>query len=200
VHNSKKPNTKQKENADMELYINMALLTMLAAVTVAIIVQRDLFSVVILSGIYSFLMASVLIVLDAVDVAMTEASVGAGISTVVLIGTLYLTGQKRELNYHRSIAVPLFVSLGTGAMLIWGTWGLPAFGIQDAPVHTHIAPTFLLESIPETGVPNVVTTVLADYRSFDTFGETTVIFTAGLGVMLLLGGSRRKKKKGETKS
>ena len=184
----------------MELYINMALLTMLAAVTVAIIVQRDLFSVVILSGIYSFLMASVLIVLDAVDVAMTEASVGAGISTVVLIGTLYLTGQKRELNYHRSIAVPLFVSLGTGAMLIWGTWGLPAFGIQDAPVRTHIEPTFLLESIPETGVPNVVTTVLADYRSFDTFGETTVIFTAGLGVMLLLGGSRRKKKKGETKS
>lgn len=178
----------------MELYINMALLTMLAAITIAIITQRDLFSVVILSGIYSFLMASVLIVLDAVDVAMTEASVGAGISTVVLIGTLYLTGQNTELKSHRNIFVPVFVSLATGAMLVWGTSGLPAFGIQDAPVHTHVAPTYLLESIPETGVPNVVTTVLADYRSFDTFGETTVIFTAGIGVMLLLGGRRRRRR------
>jgi multicomponent Na+:H+ antiporter subunit B len=183
----------------MELYINMALLTLLAAVTIAIITQRDLFSVVILSGIYSFLMASVLIVLDAVDVAMTEASVGAGISTVVLIGTLYLTGQNTELKSHRNIFVPLFVSLTTGGMLVWATSGLPAFGIQDAPIHTHIAPTFLLESIPDTGVPNVVTTVLSDYRGFDTFGETTVIFTAGLGVMLLLA-TRRRKRKDEDKS
>lgn len=183
----------------MELYINMALLTLLAAVTIAIITQRDLFSVVILSGIYSFLMASVLIVLDAVDVAMTEASVGAGISTVVLIGTLYLTGQNTELKSHRNIFIPLFVSLTTGGMLVWATSGLPAFGIQDAPIHTHIAPTFLLESIPDTGVPNVVTTVLSDYRGFDTFGETTVIFTAGLGVMLLLA-TRRRKRKDEDKS
>lgn len=183
----------------MELYINMALLTLLAAVTIAIITQRDLFSVVILSGIYSFLMASVLIVLDAVDVAMTEASVGAGISTVVLIGTLYLTGQNTELKSHRNIFIPLFVSLTTGGMLVWATSGLPAFGIQDAPIHTHIAPTFLLGSIPDTGVPNVVTTVLSDYRGFDTFGETTVIFTAGLGVMLLLA-TRRRKRKDEDKS
>ena len=179
----------------MELYINMALLTLMAVVTLAIIAQRDLFSVVILSGIYSFLMASVLIVLDAVDVAMTEASVGAGISTVVLIGTLYLTGQKSELQSHRNVFVPLFVSVATGAMLIYGVWGLPDFGVQDAPVHTHIAPTFLLESIPMTGVPNVVTTVLADYRGFDTFGEATVIFTAGIGVMLLL--RFRKPKSGQ---
>lgn len=183
----------------MELYINMALLTLLAAITLAIIAQRDLFGVVILSGIYSFLMASVLIVLDAVDVAMTEASVGAGISTVVLIGTLYLTGQNRELRSHRNIFVPIFVSLATGGMLVWGTMGLPKFGIQDAPVHMHIAPTFLEKSIPEIGVPNVVTTVLADFRGFDTFGETTVIFTAGLGVMMLLA-TRRRKRKDEDKA
>ena len=54
-------------------------------------VQRNLFAVVVLAGIYSFLMASVLVALDAVDVAMTEASVGAGISTVLLLGALYLT-------------------------------------------------------------------------------------------------------------
>jgi multicomponent Na+:H+ antiporter subunit B len=68
----------------------MGLLTLLAIVTVAIVRQRSLFGVVILTGIYSFLMASVLIVLDAVDVAMTEASVGAGMSTVILLATMHL--------------------------------------------------------------------------------------------------------------
>ncbi len=175
----------------MELFINMALLTLMAIVTVAIIVQQNLFAVVILAGIYSFLMASVMIILDAIDVAMTEASVGAGISTVVLIGTLYLTGQRKELRSSRNVFVPLFISLATGAMLIYGTSGLPPFGHQDAPPQTHIAPTYLFESKPEMGVPNVVTAVLANYRSFDTFGEVTVVFTAGLGIILLLGVAKR---------
>ena len=145
-----------------------------------------------LFSIYSFLMASVLIVLDAVDVAMTEAAVGAGISTVLMLGTLHLT-RTDEMRSGRTIFLPLFVAAATGTMLVWGTAGLPAFGIADAPVHIHVAPKYLLESIPDTGVPNVVTTVLADYRSFDTFGETTVIFTAGIGIVLLLRARRKSK-------
>ncbi|MGI9386090.1 MAG: hydrogenase subunit MbhD domain-containing protein, partial [Methyloligellaceae bacterium] len=78
----------------MEPLINMALLTLLAIITIGVIRMKSLFGVVILGGIYSFLMASVMIVLDAVDVAMTEASVGAGISTVLFLAALYLT--KRE--------------------------------------------------------------------------------------------------------
>jgi len=70
----------------------VVVLTMLAVVTVAIVSQRSLFGVVILAGIYSFLMASLLIVLDAVDVAMTEASVGAGISTGQFLPTAVLAG------------------------------------------------------------------------------------------------------------
>ena len=70
----------------MELFINMVLLTLLAAITIGIIRVRNLFSVVVLAGAYSFLMASVMIVLDAVDVAMTEAAVGAGVSTVLALG------------------------------------------------------------------------------------------------------------------
>ena len=64
---------------------------MMAVIVMAIVAQRNLFSVVVLASIYSFLMASVLVALDAVDVAMTEASVGAGISTVLLLSALYLT-------------------------------------------------------------------------------------------------------------
>ena len=69
------------------------------------------------------------------------------------------------------------------------------FGDPKAPIHQHVAPQYLEESQAATGVPNVVTSVLASYRGYDTLGEVTVIFTAGIGVILLLGswrGGRRK--------
>lgn len=179
----------------MEPTINAMLLTMLAAVTVAIARQRSLFGAVVLAGIYSFLMASVLVVLDAVDVAMTEAAVGAGISTVVLLATLHLT-QTREAATQRSAILPLFVAVVVGAALVWGTLALPPFGIAEAPIHQHTAPRYITDAQAHRVAPNVVTAVLADYRSYDTLGETTVIFTAGIGVMLLLKGRRRRPRDG----
>jgi multicomponent Na+:H+ antiporter subunit B len=180
----------------MEVFINAVLLTLLVLTTIAILRQRSLFGVVILAGIYSFLMASVMIVLDAVDVAMTEASVGAGVSTIVLLATLFLT-QSRENPRPRNVLLPLFVSLSVAAALIYGTVSLPPFGTPDAPIHLHTTPYYLQQSIPDTGVSNIVTSVLGDYRGFDTLGETTVIFTAGMGVMLLLKGRRRRKDNNE---
>jgi multicomponent Na+:H+ antiporter subunit B len=153
--------------------------------------QRSLFGVVILSGIYSFLMASMLIVLDAVDVAMTEAAVGAGISMIVLLASLHLIKTIEILPWHRNL-VPFGVTIVVGAALVWGTFSLAPFGAADAPIHQHVAPRYIEKTVEETNVPNVVTSVLADYRGYDTLGETTVIFTAGIGVMLLLRGLRRR--------
>ncbi len=170
----------------------MALLTMLGVITIAIVRQRGLFGVVILSGVYSFVMASVLVALDAVDVAMTEASVGAGISLVIFLATLHLIRTTTEAPPVHRQWLPLFVSIATGAVLVWGTLQLPPFGAADAVIHQHVAPRYVADTIKETDVPNVVTSVLADYRGYDTLGETTVIFTAGIGVMLLLRGARRK--------
>jgi multicomponent Na+:H+ antiporter subunit B len=179
----------------MEALINIVLLTLLAAVTVGIVFQRNLFAVVVLAGIYSFLMASVLIVLDAVDVAMTEAAVGAGVSTVVLLGTLHLV-KSTEYPSKRSALIPMVVAGATGAALVWGTIGLSPFGTADTAIHKHVAPKYLTDSVRETLVPNVVTSTLADYRGYDTLGETTVIFTAGIGVLLLLKGRRRRSRLG----
>ncbi|HSG95808.1 MAG TPA: hydrogenase subunit MbhD domain-containing protein, partial [Afifellaceae bacterium] len=121
--------------------------------TIGIVRLRNLFAIVILSGIYSFLMASVMIVLDAVDVAMTEASVGAGISTVLMLGVLYLTKTEESQPVHTPL-LPLFVAIVTGAVLIYGTYGLPPFGSADTPVNTHIRPEYLAGSLPQTGIPN----------------------------------------------
>lgn len=168
------------------------LLTLLAAVTIGIVRTRDLISVVVLLGTYSFLMASVMIVLDAVDVALTEAAVGAGVSTVLMLGTLYLTKIEEARPIH-GVALPLFVAVATAAVLFWATAEMPPFGVPDVPVVT-AGPNYLDRSVPETGIPNVVTSVLASYRGFDTLGETVVIFTAGIGVLVLLKRSPRRER------
>ncbi len=67
---------------------------------------------------------------------------------------------------------------------------MPAFGDPNAPANQHVVPKYITEGEEETGVPNIVTAVLASYRGYDTLGETTVIFTAGVAVLLLL--TRRK--------
>lgn len=177
----------------------MTLLTMMALATIGVVRLRSLFAVVLLGAVYSFLMASVLIVLDAVDVAMTEAAVGAGMSTVLMLGTLYLTKIEESEPMHASL-MPLVVAGVTAAMLVFGTLDLPPFGAADTPAHLYVAPRYLASSIEETQVPNVVTSVLASYRGFDTLGEATVIFTAGIGVLLLLKDRRRRKPKRGGKS
>ena len=152
--------------------------------------SRNLFGVVVLGSIYSFLTATVLVAMDAVDVAMTEASVGAGISTVLFLGALHLC-KSEEARPLKRPWVPLGVALAVGAMLVYGTLGLPEFSDPDAPIHKHVVPRYLNESKQEVDVPNVVTAVLASYRGYDTLGETTVVFTAGAGVIALL---RRRRK------
>jgi len=166
------------------------LLVLMVAAVVTLARARNLFGVVVLSGIYSFLMATVLVAMDAVDVAMTEAAVGAGISMVLFLGALFLC-RSEETKPVRSPWLPLAASIAVGALLMYGTLGLPGFADPNAPIHTHVAPRYLQQGVIETGVPNIVSAVLASYRGYDTLGETTVVFTAGAGVVALL---RRRRK------
>ncbi len=168
----------------------------MAATGIAILRVRNLFAVAMLSGIYSFLAATVFVLLDAVDVAFTEAAVGAGVSTVLMLGALSLIGESREKISTRTPFLPLIVVTITAAALLYGVADMPAFGDPDAPANKHVAPRYLVDSKEEIGVPNVVTSVLASYRGYDTLGETGVIFTAGVAVMTLLGGTfwRRRRR------
>jgi multicomponent Na+:H+ antiporter subunit B len=170
------------------------LLTLLACTAIVIVRLRSLFAAVMLTGIYSFLGASWMLILDAPDVAFTEAAVGAGISTILMLGTLALTGRRAKVPAHAPW-LPLIVVVLTGAALVYGTLDMPRFGDPDAPIHRYPSPSYIEKSETEIGVPNVVTAVLASYRGYDTLGETTVIFTAGVGVLLLLRGRARKRKR-----
>ncbi|MGF1545396.1 MAG: DUF4040 domain-containing protein [Parvularculaceae bacterium] len=174
--------------------LDLSLLTLLFAVALAMLRSRHLFAVVMLSGVYSLLSASFFVSLDAVDVAFTEAAVGGGISTVLLLSAMLLTARRERPLTPGRAPVALAVVLVAGAALVYATLDMPAFGDPDAPANAPASVgTQYVERTPnEVAVPNIVTAVLASYRGFDTLGETMVIFTAGLAVLLLLGpGSSR---------
>ena len=160
---------------------------------VGIIRAHNLFAVVMLGSVYSFLMATVMVILDAVDVSMTEAAVGAGMSTVLLLAVLHLT-KTREAPLSHKPYIPLFVCLLTGGALVYGTLDLPPFGEANAPQNQHVAPYYIENAEHETHSPNIVTAVLASYRGYDTLGEVTVIFTAGIGVLILLASGLRRRR------
>lgn len=181
--------------------IVILLLALLGATAITIARMRQLWAAVMLTGVFSFLGASWMLILDAPDVAFTEAAVGAGISTFLMLATLGLTS--REAKPPTGFKpVPLVVVIVTGCALVYGTLDMPHYGDPAGHIHDYPDPSYIVKTNGEQGdpsdkangeinLPNVVTAILASYRGYDTFGETTVILTAGVGVILLLRRERR---------
>jgi len=176
----------------IEQLVIVVLLTLLVVTALGIIVLKDLLAAVILLGMYSLIAAGIFVVMDAVDVAFTEAAVGAGISTILLLGAMSQTTHVQKPMRKQNWPALFFVCC-TGALLFYGSLDLPAYGDANSPAQQHpeMARYFLQQSSRDIDIPNVVTSVLASYRGFDTLGETVVVFTAGIAVLSLLGRRRR---------
>jgi multicomponent Na+:H+ antiporter subunit B len=159
----------------------------LTVITAAGVVRVDnLFAAVMLMGILSLLMAVVFFLLDAADVALTEAAVGAGISTVLLLSALALTTDREQRRGVRR-GLALVVVLVTAVAIFLATFDKPMLGDPLAPVHLHVVPEYFRMTRELVDIPNVVTAVLAAFRGYDTLGEVIVVFTAGIGVLFLIG-------------
>ena len=167
------------------------LLTLLVLTAVAIVRTDNLFVAVMLTGIFSLLMAANFFVLDAADVALTEAAIGAGITTVLFLGALALTEE-----HEKSVSARRWLSMGvvivTTLVLIYATFEKPRLGDPQAPAHQHVAPWYLEQTPKLIDIPNVVTAILGSFRGYDTLGELNVILTACIGVLFILGGRRGK--------
>ena len=172
------------------LIIDVFLLVLLVLIAVMVVRTSKLYAVIVMSGAYSLTSAAIFVNLDAVDVAFTEAAVGAGISTILFLAVMAYVPTDEKSGLNRNFLAG-FICVGAGALLLLAVTDLPSFGDPMSQVHQHVAPRYLTESGSALHIPNVVTTVLASYRGFDTLGETIVVFTAGLGVLMLLAGSTR---------
>lgn len=179
----------------MIVLFGVFLLTLMLITAIAMVQTKKLFVAVVLSGIFSLLMAANFFLLDAADVALTEAAIGAGISTVLFLGALTLTGQ-RERSHPINKLVALGVVAAVALIVIYATFDKPRFGDPMAPVHQHVSPWYLDTTKDAIDIPNVVTAVLASFRGYDTLGEVLVVFTAGIGILFLFSvqPSRRPKK------
>jgi multicomponent Na+:H+ antiporter subunit B len=166
----------------------LLLLVLLAAVAVW---AADLLLAVIALGAYGFVMSLIWAAIGALDVAFTEAVVGAGATTVLFLAALLRTSRRRSPAASPLRWIALATTLVTGGALLTVTRGLPPWGDPTAPPAVHVSPRYLERTLSETATPNAVTSVLADYRGYDTLVETTVILTAGLGCWLLLSPRRR---------
>ena len=191
--------------------ITFLTLVLLVGLAVAAVRTRDLLAAVGILGAYSLMMAVLWSQMNALDVAFTEAAVGAGIATMLLLAALLRVGAKekrtsshilrhplmtmqdlaqkmRKAEARRSSRGALFVCLMVGALLIWGTIDMPQVGDSTSRANTHaqVSEHYIHKSRDEVGPSNIVTSVLGDYRGYDTMGETVVIFTAALCVLLLL--------------
>ena len=169
------------------IILDLALMAMLVVVAFAIVRMRSLFAIVMLQGVYSLISAAWFVSLDAVDVAFTEAAVGAGVSTVLMLAAMLLADRKSNpVPVSKQIA-PLIVVIVAGLAMFYAIGDMPAYGDANSPANTGPGMDYVERTTDEIHIPNVVTAVLASYRGYDTFGEAVVIFAAGLGVLLLLG-------------
>jgi len=169
------------------IILDVALMAILIIVAFSIVRMRSLFAIVMLQGVYSLVSAAWFVSLDAVDVAFTEAAVGAGVSTVLMLAAMLLANRKSDpVPISKQIA-PLLVVLIAGLAMFYAIGDMPAYGDVNSPANTGVGMDYIERTTKEIHIPNVVTAVLASYRGYDTFGEAVVIFSAGLGVLLLLG-------------
>lgn len=154
---------------------------------------RNLLAAVAIFSAFSLVVAVMFAGMAAVDVAFVEAVIGTGLTGVLFVILIRSTSSRAtELDRKRPLLVLLpLIGVFVGLML-YASGGLPDRGDPDAPAHQHLAPDYITRSLPDSETPNVVTAILADYRSIDTLGEVLVIFTAGLAVMSILARPQRE--------
>mgnify|MGYP000682878625 CR=1 FL=1 len=166
----------------MTVIFGIFLLTLMLITAVAVVHTKNLFVATTLMGIFSLLLAGNFFLLDAADVALTEAAVGAGVSTVLFLSALSLTAEQ-EKPRHGGRLVALAVVVITTLALLHATLDSPQPGDINAPVHQHVAPWYLEQTPELIGIPNVVTAVLGSFRGYDTLLELVVLVLALIGTL-----------------
>ncbi len=87
------------------------------------------------------------------------------------------------------MALPLLLLLALPLLAVAAE--MPAYG-EVNPTFNYVVERYCEHALEETGAPNIVTGIILDYRAYDTLIETTVFFTATMGVFMALVGSTKR--------
>lgn len=100
---------------------------------------------------------------------------------------------KRFNLFYKVVSVVCCVALLT--ILLMAVSYLPAMGHAENPANNEVARKYIEDGLHDTGAVNMVTGMILDYRAFDTFGESNVLFIATCTVLILLRSDKRKERK-----
>ncbi|MFU8841728.1 MAG: hydrogen gas-evolving membrane-bound hydrogenase subunit E [Nitriliruptoraceae bacterium] len=171
----------------MIIPLDVIIFVILIVTAILALSTKDLLAAVALLAGYSLFTAILFAGVTAVDVALVEAALGAGLTGILFVAAIMTTTRRSNPRLEvrrRYVVTPLIVAVL--ALLLYASTGLPDRGDPDAPAQRGISVAYLTRSLDDTNTPNVVTSLLADYRSMDTLGETLVILTASLSAALVL--------------
>lgn len=164
----------------------------LCAIIIAIIFTNLLFKSIILLSAASLMIGLCYLCMDAPDVAMTEAAIGACLSTVVLLSFARKISSDDIGGIHRQ-SFAAIICLFVAAVIIYAGFDLGIYGDATTQVHAHVNQYYLANTGTEIGIPSFVAAILASYRGYDTLGETTVIFIAALAAFMIMGRDKNAK-------
>lgn len=171
----------------MIVLFDVIIFVILIVAAILALRSHDLLTAVVLLTAYSLFASLLFTGLLALDVGLVEAALGAGLTGVLFLAALLVTTNSAAATddrRRRLVMLPLIG--GFVGLMLFASGGLPDRADPDAPTRTGVSVTYLSDSLADTDTENVVTSLLADYRSLDTLGETLVILTAALGTALVL--------------
>lgn len=187
----------------MVLAFELLLMAILIITAIAVAFTKRNLTAIIIFTTYSLVMSILWILIKSPDLAITEAAVGAGITSLLfyitlrdvgeLVSTTKVKKRKKSKKTESNLAYNFFsilFTLGIVSILLYTISFLPEQGGFNVPALNEVFDRYVSSGVEETGAINIVAAVILDYRAFDTFGEATMLFTATMGVVSLL----RKKK------
>ncbi len=149
----------------------------------AIVETKDLLSSIIAVGAAGLGLSVAFLILKAPDLAITQLVVEILCLILLIRATIKrdIPSLNRGADYTRLISAFIFVLV----FLYFGYFalkGLPPFGDP----YLRVSQEYLNQGLSKTGAANLVTAVILDFRGYDTLGEATVLFTAVMGVIVIL--------------
>ena len=177
------------------MFLDLLILVLLLIVAIVLVHSKNLLHAIVFSSIFSLLCALLYLLMAAPDVALTEAAIGACVTTCFFLAALKHLGTetcKVKLNIPVLIACIALVVL-----IAFFSTELHSYGDADAITNFGVVEHYKYNFGEDTGLLSMVNAILSSYRGFDTFGETVVIFIAGMCVLLILDNGIFMKRKNE---
>jgi multicomponent Na+:H+ antiporter subunit B len=175
----------------MEIILLLLLAFMIIGSIIAI-ETKNLLSSVISVGVVGFSLSIIFLMLGAPDIAITQVVVEILILVVLIRATVTTDNTAIEAPRDTFPFVSSLIFFGLFLMFAWfAVQELPRFG---EPL-MRVSKEYLRTGAEKTGASNIVTSILLDFRGYDTLGEATVLFTAIVGAFVIL---RRRGRKGKT--